>query len=253
MRPVPGSSLPRRFHREARARALPDAGGVAVLLDERILKTPAGRDLVVPTPALADAIAAEWNALGERIDPVRLPLTALANTAIDVAGPRRAEILATLRGFAETDMLCYRAESPDELVRRQRELWDPPLAALAECSGARLLVHAGLLPRPQPPEALERIAATLETLDDWRLAVVQAVAGATHSLALALVHAFGAIARDDLVAAAHLDETFQNERWGIDEQARRRRRAIEEELHAADRFLSLLGTGGAEGSGRKKR
>lgn len=239
MKTTPGIHRLRRFYKEAKIRNLPE-GGFAIHLDSRSLETPAGRPLVVPTRPLGEAIAEEWNALGERIDPKLLPLTALANTAIDITGPRRADILAALLGFVETDMLCYRAETPAELVCRQRQMWDPPLAALAERTGARLAVHAGLLPQPQPVEVRERMAATLEALDDWHLAAVQAVAGATHSLALALSHALGGISCEALIAAAHLDETFQNECWGFDAEAHHRRAAIEAELRAADRFLALL-------------
>ncbi len=239
MKIVPGFSPVRRFHREARARQLPK-GGIAVDLDTRPLKTPAGRPLVVPTRTLGEAIAAEWNALDEHIDPAGLPLTALANTAIDRIGPHREKIIAELRRLAETDLLCYRADAPDELVRRQREAWDPPLAILAERTGARLRPHAGLLPRRQSDEALQRITAALDALDDWRLAGVQALAAASHSLVLALVHAMGALSCDAVITAAHLDETFQNERWGSDPQAARRRDAIEAEIRATDRFLALL-------------
>ncbi|RMF15623.1 MAG: ATPase [Alphaproteobacteria bacterium] len=239
MKTTSGIHRPRRFYNEAKIRSLPE-GGFAVHLDSRPLKTPAGRPLVVPTRPLSEAIAAEWNALGEHVDPARLPLTGLANTAIDRIAANRSDIVSTLCGFAEADLLCYRADAPEELVRRQQEMWDPPLAALAERTGARLHALVGVLPIMQPQEALERIAEVLDTLDDWRLAVLQAVAGATRSLVLALLHALDAISCETVIAAAHLDETFQNERWGFDEEAMRRRCVIEDEIRDADRFLALL-------------
>ncbi len=229
----------RRHFKTAHARPADD-GGWLVVLDDRPLSTPRRRPFRLPSGALARAIAAEWSALTDRIDPQRLPLTALANAAIDLVQGREEEVQAELLAHLDNDLLCYRAPWPERLRRLQAEHWDPPLAALADKLGAVFLVAEGVLPRRQPEELRRAIAALLAHRDAWWLTAVRALAGAAHSLALALAHAECDLTITAVIAAALLDETFQAEQWGADSEAEARRRALAEDMRLAARFLALL-------------
>ncbi len=240
-RPSVQPASPRRHFKTARARPADD-GDWLVALDDRPLSTPRRRPLRLPTAALAQAIAAEWNALDMRIDPQRLPLTALANAAIDLAQGREEEIRTELLRHLDNDLLCYRAPWPERLQQLQAQHWDPPLAALAEKLGTAFLVAEGVLPHRQPDKLHRAVAALLADRDAWWLTAVRALAGAAHSLALALAHAECDLAIDAVIAAALLDETFQAAQWGADSEAEARRQALAEDMRVAARFLSLLQT-----------
>ncbi len=239
-RPPLQTAASRRHFRQARAQAEDD--GWLIFLDDRPLSTPRRRPLRLPSASLAQAIAAEWNALDDRIDPRRLPLTALANAAIDLAQGQEEEIRAELLGHLDNDLLCYRAPWPERLQQLQAQHWDPPLAALSERLGASFLVAEGILPQRQPERLRQAVAALLAARDAWWLTAVRALAGAAHSLALALAHAECGLAIESVIAAALLDETFQSEQWGVDSEAEARRRALAEDMRLAARFLSLLQT-----------
>ncbi len=231
----------RRHFKTAHARPA-DGGGWLVALDERPLSTPQRRVLCLPTAALARAIAAEWNALTDRIDPQRLPLTALANAAIDLVQGREKETRSELLGHLDNDLLCYRASWPERLRQLQAKHWDPPLTALADKLGAAFLVTEGVLPHHQPEELKRAVGALLAARDAWWLTAVRALAGSAHSLALALAHAECGLAIPAVIAAALLDETFQAEQWGADSEAEARRRALADDMRLAARFLALLRT-----------
>lgn len=208
---------PRRFWQNAQS--VPAEGGHAVTLDDKPVRTPAKARLIVPTRPLADAIATEWQAQGERIDPGTMPFTRMANSAIDKVAPQRAEVADMLAAYGDSDLLCYRAEAPDALVARQQEQWDPMLDWAAAELGARLQPRHGVMHAPQPREALQALAAQVHALDPFALAAFHDLVSLTGSLVLGF--AATRQARDDetLWALSRLDEAWQQEQWGVDEEA----------------------------------
>lgn len=228
----------KRFYKKTGVTAEPS--GFAVTLDGRALRTPVGLPLILPNESLARAIAVEWAAQGERIAPHTLPLMQLAATAVDRVAPARdAVIEATLR-YATTDLLCYRAADPPELVARQQTAWQPLLDWLADVHGARLTVTHGVLPVPQPQAAIETLAAALAEFSDFALGAVSHATGLLGSLVLSLALAQGRIDADGALAASLLDEIHQAERWGMDAEAEDRRENLTRDVHATARFLALL-------------
>jgi chaperone required for assembly of F1-ATPase len=229
----------KRFYKSAEPAET--GSGWEIRLDGKGIRTPLGAPLAVPSRALADAVAAEWAGQGERIDPASLPLTRLANTAIDrCAGADRAALLAALLRYADSELICHFAESPEPLAARQRAQWQPLLDWAGADLGARLVSVAGVMPADQPDAARRGLSAALETLDPWRLSAVQAAVGAGGSLVIALALAAGRLDAEQAYQAALLDELYQAEIWGADSEAVSRRAAIAAELSAAARFLSLL-------------
>lgn len=228
----------KRFYKQAKVAEV--AGGFAVHLDGRGVKTPAGRRLEVPFRALAEAMVAEWQEQGEEIKPAAMPMTQLASTALDRVGPERATILEQLIRFADTDLLCYRADAPADLVRRQGGQWQPLLDWAADTTGGRLVVTTGVIAVEQPAEAVAALAGRLADYDDWRLTVAQAACAASGSLVLALALVEGRLDGEQTYAVSQLDETFQIEQWGEDAEAADRRAALRRDILAAERLLSLV-------------
>jgi chaperone required for assembly of F1-ATPase len=214
--------------------------GFGVALDGRPVRTPAKHALAVPSRALAEAIAAEWQAQGESVDPRTLPLTRLASIALDLVAPRRAEVVAEVAKYAGTDLVCYRAEEPSELRARQHATWQPLIDWAAECFDAPLAVTAGVLPVPQPPATLAAFAAAVGAYDTRRLAALHLATAALGSLVLALALVEGRLDAEAAFAAAHLDESFQIERWGEDPELTKRRAGLKEDIALAARFVALL-------------
>jgi chaperone required for assembly of F1-ATPase len=204
------------------------------------VRTPAKAELAVPTRALAEAIAAEWEGQAERIDAATMPLTRLVNTAIDSVAARMSQVQADIAAFAMSDLVCYRADEPEPLVQRQRQHWDPILAWAREALGARFEVATGLMPVAQPEQARAAVAAALDGLDAFRLAALHVMTTLTGSALLALAHARGALTAEAAWAAAHVDEDFQISQWGEDTQAAVRRARRWAEMQAASRLLALL-------------
>ena len=227
----------KRFYRDATVRPGPDGG--EVLLDERPVKTPARRALALPTEALAKAVAAEWNAQGEDIRPRTMPLTGLANAAIDRVAPDPRAFAAGLARYADSDLLCYRAESPEPLVERQAAAWDPVIAWAQTRYDVHVEVTAGIVHRPQPPLTLQRLGDAIAAVEPFALAACAPIVTITGSLLLCLALIEGSLTPDRAWTAAHVDEDWQAEMWGADalaEQTRANRRA---EFDAAVSFLSL--------------
>jgi chaperone required for assembly of F1-ATPase len=215
--------------------------GLVVALDDRPISTPGKWPLIVPTRDLADAIADEWRRQGSQIRPSTMPLMQLAATVLDHVVVRRDDVeTATLR-YAETDAVCYRADQPAELVRLQSAVWDPLLAWLADAYGAKLEVVTGILPIPQPPDALERLSAALSAMDNWRLCAFQAATSSCGSFVIALALLDGRIDAEEAFRAAEIDASFEIERWGEDGEAIARRERVAADLAAASRFTDLLG------------
>lgn len=229
-----------RFYKAASVVAAAPAG-FRVLLDGKPLRTPARAEFIVPTQALAEAVAAEWNAQGASIDPATLPLTALCNSAIDGIAGREALIRAEIASYAASDLLCYRADGPVELERLQAGTWDPVLAWAKDKLGAELTVAAGVMPVRQPEAAAVVIARALEPYDAFALSALHVVTALTGSAMLALAHAHGRLGAAEAWTAAHLDENWQIAKWGEDADAGARRVRRWAEMDAASRLLALLG------------
>ncbi len=228
----------KRFYRAADIAARD--GAWEVVLDGRPVRSSGKRPLVMGE-ALARAVAAEWAAQGETVALATMPLMLLAGRVADVVGPERARIVDEIAGYGQADMLCYRAEAPPELVRRQNESWQPWLDWAAKTHGARLAVARGVMFIEQPREALAALARAVEAHDDWRLAALMQATHAMGSLVLGLALVAGHIEAGEAAAAAALDETYQIERWGEDAEAAARGRAVTADVAAAARFVALLG------------
>lgn len=209
---------PKRFWKAARAEALPD-GGFTVMLDARRVKTPAKADLILPTRALAEAMAAEWDAQQGQIDPRSMPLTRAANSAIDKVAAQQDEVAALIAAYGGSDHLCYRATGPEMLVKRQAEAWDPLLAWAGEALGAPLKVASGIVHVDQPPGSLAALTARVAALTAFELAALHDLVALSGSLVLGLAVAEGAIEPDRAWALSRIDEDYQAELWGRDEEA----------------------------------
>jgi len=229
----------KRFYREVSVAV--DNGRWRVLLDQKPMRTPLRHVLEVSTSPLAEAIAAEWQAQVTEIDPVSMPLTRLAATAIDRVGPEREAITETLLAYVGTDLLCYRATGPAPLKARQHSVWQPVLDWLARAHSLSLVATEGIVPVDQPAEAVGAAAAALSRLSADQLTVLQAVVSATGSFALGMALTHGQCTAAEVIAAAHLDEHYQNEQWGEDEEAVERRRRIAADIEAAARYLNFVG------------
>jgi len=215
------SRMAKRFWKRARAVPAPEAErGHMVQLDGRPLCTPAGAVLVVPGRALAEALAAEWDAQGETVDPGSMPLTRIANSAQDKVAGQKAGVVDHLVQYGDTDLLCYRADAPAALAARQAAGWDPYLDWAARELGARLHPRQGIMHRPQDAEALARLRERVQALGHFTLAGFADLVTLSGSLVLAFatIHRFRPPA--DVWAASRIDETWQIEQWGEDEEAR---------------------------------
>jgi chaperone required for assembly of F1-ATPase len=218
----------------------PRGQGHSILLDERPVRTPARRLLIVPTVPLAEAIAGEWREQGETIRPEAMPLTRLASTATDRMPELRPAAIDEVAAYVDTDLLCYRAAEPFDLVRRQRHVWQPVLDWLNAAYGIRLSVTTSILPVAQPEAARARLRRAIEELPDWPLVGVHAATTALGSLALGLAVLHGRIDAEAALAASLLDELFEIERWGTDPEAERRHAVLRRDITAAARFIQAV-------------
>ena len=228
---------PRRFYRAVTTAQV--AEGHAVRLDDRPVRTPARRVLAAPTLRLAQALAAEWAAQGEVIEPVRMPLTRLANAIIDGVAGEPAPVAAEIAKYLSCDLLFYRANSPRGLVERQRRHWDAILAWAADELGARFVSTEGVIYVAQPQEALQAAAEAIGGGDSWRLGALHAATTLTGSALIALALADGSLCVEDAWAAANVDEDWNMEQWGRDALALERRGHRLAELQAAAIVLRL--------------
>jgi chaperone required for assembly of F1-ATPase len=228
----------KRIYKSVAVQAAED--GFRIALDGKPLRTPARAPLVLPGRALAEAIAAEWDAQAERVIPDSMPLMQLVSTAIDRVAPQRALIAADSLGYAGTDLICYRAEAPADLAERQRQVWQPLVDWARLELDAPLAVATGIMPRPQPAEAVAALRAAVETLDPLRLAALHAATAACGSLVIGLALLRARLSPDEAFAASQLDETYQIEKWGEDIEAAKRREALRRDIAAAARLMELL-------------
>lgn len=198
---------------------VPEDGGFAVALDGRRVKTPAKGSLIVPTQAMASAVAAEWAAQEGEIDPGSMPFTRSANAAIDKVRSQFGEVAEMLTGYGDSDLLCYRADSPVALVRRQAAQWDPALDWANDALGVRLSVHSGVIHRAQAPDALIRLSARVHQLTDFQLAAFHDLVSLSGSLILGFAAVADWRAADAIWQMSQLDEIWQQEQWGVDDDA----------------------------------
>jgi chaperone required for assembly of F1-ATPase len=228
----------RKFWKEVAI--VPAEGGHDVQLDGRPVRTPGRAPLTLPSPVLAEAVAQEWRAVGETIDPRAMPLTGLANAAIDRVAADKGAFAAGLAKYGESDLFCYRAEHPLELRLRQDAAWDPLLGWATQRYGAPLEIATGIVHRAQPPASLVALGEAVAARSPFELAALSPLVTVTGSLVAALALLEGAASADDIWSAVNLDEDWQVEHWGEDELARQARANRRAEFDAAVRFLQLL-------------
>ncbi len=193
--------------------------GFTVHLDGRAVKTPAKNALTLPTSALALAIAAEWNAQDGKVDPETMPMTRRANSALEKVAPQREAVIDELAGYGASDLLCYRAQTPQELVQRQAAAWQPWLDWAADDLSAPLQVTAGINFVEQPRESLTALRRHVSDFDNFGLAGLHDLVAITGSLILALAMAKGHLSADQGFAISRIDEVWQAQHWGKDEAA----------------------------------
>lgn len=217
-----------------------ESGGCyGVVLDGKPMRTPAGNRLEVRQRPLAEAVADEWRAQGDTVDPRTMPMTRFVATALDRIAAERPRIATDLAAFAETDLLCHHADRPEELRDRQRRDWQPLLDWAVQALDARFEVASGVMPLVQPPTTLAAIRARIDDLDDLELAGVQALAHGTGSIVLAFAVFLGRLGWEEAHRLSRLDEDHQLERWGEDPEAAERRKGVHADLGDAARLLSL--------------
>jgi len=232
--------LPKRFYTAVSIGPAED-GGHAILLDGRPVRTPAKQHLTVPTQAAAALLAAEWDAQKDEIDPATMPVTRLANTAIDGVSKDVRAVFDDILNFAGTDLLCYRAGEPEGLALRQAERWDPVMTWAAEKLGARFILVEGIVHQVQPRAAINGIAEALRAYaTPLGLACLHTITTLTGSALLAIAFAEKQLSAEEAWALAHLDEDWQIEHWGTDDEAFQRRENRWREMQAATATLDAL-------------
>jgi chaperone required for assembly of F1-ATPase len=232
--------LPKRFYTTVSIGPVED-GGHAILLDGRTVRTPAKQALTVPTQAAAALLAAEWDAQKENIDPATMPVTRLANTAIDGVSKDIRAVFDDILSFAGTDLLCYRASEPEGLVIRQSERWDPVVTWAADKLGARFILVEGVVHQVQPRAAINGVAEALRAYaTPLGLACLHTITTLTGSALLAIAFAEKQLSGEEVWALAHLDEDWQIEHWGTDDEAFQRRENRWREMQAATATLDAL-------------
>ena len=212
----------------------------AILLDGKPVKTPARAALTLPTPELAEMVAAEWRAQGEEIDPRTMKLTGLCNAAIDRITPDVAAFVRPLAAYAESDLLCYRADNPAELIARQAEAWDPLLAWARARFDVHFAVTSGIVHAPQPDATIARLGEALGVYDAFHLAGLAPIITIGGSLVTALALAEDEVDPDRAFDLTHLDELWQARCWGEDRLALEARAARKRDFMAAAELLDLL-------------
>ncbi|HWP24917.1 MAG TPA: ATP12 family protein [Xanthobacteraceae bacterium] len=230
--------LRQRFYARSQVGELQD--GYTVLLDRRPVRTPARRPLVAPVRALAQALADEWEAQRDTIDPTKMPLTRLANTIIDGVSTRAEAVSADIAKYLSADMILYRAESPATLRARQAQHWNPVLDWARTALNARFILTEGVMHTTQPEATIAAVCAAIPQ-DSWRLGALHAATTLTGSALIALALWRGAMSLEQAWMAAHVDEDFQMEQWGRDQIALERRAFHFAEMQAAALVLELLG------------
>lgn len=233
--------LPKRFYKTVTVGEA--ESGFTVLLDGRPVRTPGKRTVALPARALAETLAAEWQAQTERIDPARMPHTRLVNTAIEGGAAAAPAFREDIVKFAGSDLLLYRADAPAELAARQEEIWGAALVQFAERFGTEFAPTVGIVHRPQPAESLAKVASLAAEFGPFALTALVSATGLTGSAILALGVAHGLFDRDFAWNAAHLDEDHNIAQWGEDAEAAARRAFRRAEFDAAVDLIEMVGIG----------
>jgi chaperone required for assembly of F1-ATPase len=213
--------------------------GFSVALDGRPVRTPLKKQMILPTAAFAHEVATEWDAQPEQIDPLSMPLTRAANAALDKVAAQRDEVRAMLAAYGETDLLCYRATGPPKLIARQAAIWDGHLDWAAERFGARLLVTSGIVPVSQPADSLSAYRAELDRFTDFELTGFHDLVAISGSLILALAVVEGRLAAAEAYDQSRIDELWQIEHWGEDDEATALAERKRSEFLRAKRVMDL--------------
>ena len=227
----------KRFYQQADVTATPE--GFAIALDGKQVRTPSGRPLVAPSRDIADGIAAEWNAQVETINPLTMPLTRFANTVGEAVVDRVDAVAEDVAKYLGTDLLFYRAGHPEALVAREAALWDPVVFWAAEALGAHFILAEGIVHVRQPESAIAAARATLP-VDPWSIAALHVITTLTGSALLALALQHGVLDADQVWAAAHVDEDWNSEKWGVDTEVAARRAVRLVDFKAAADILKSL-------------
>lgn len=230
--------MTKRFYKDVAA--VEAEGGFAVTLDTRPIKTPASSPLTLPTRALAEAVAGEWDAQGDEIAPQSMPLMQLSGTAIDRVPNVRDGLIEGILRYADTDLLCYRADHPDDLIASQNATWQPLLEWADDTYGAKFKVATGIIPVEQDSAVREALRSPLVKLDNWTLTALGELVGISGSIIVGLAVLKGRIDAEQALQVCQLDEDYQNARWGKDAEALARRKNIQADLATTTQFLELL-------------
>src|SRR3984893_8088858 len=227
----------KRFYAKAGVLEAPD--GFAITLDDKPIRTPSGRQVVAPVREIADAIAAEWDAQQELIDPLTMPMTRFANSVVDAVVDRVDAVKEDIAKYFQSDLLFDRAGHPDGLVAREAALWDPLLFWAADELGAHFILAEGIVHVRQPETAVAAATAALPD-DPWRVAALHVITTLTGSALLALALLRGVLDSDQVWAASHVDEDWNIEKWGVDAEVAARRAARLVDFNAAASILETL-------------
>lgn len=231
--------LPRRFYTNVEAVA--GEGGHGIALDGKLVRSPGGTALALPTREGATLVAEEFSAQGERMDPRTMPVWRLVNTAMDGVVGKTQPVIDDIVRFAGTDLLCYRADAPQELVRRQSQQWDPILAWVRQATGARFVLAEGVMHVEQPGDTIAAIEAHLvRDADPLRVAALHLMTSLTGSALIALATGAGHLTPEAAWAAAHVDEDWNIEQWGADPEAEAMRKARWRDFEGAVRLTRTL-------------
>ncbi len=230
-------NLPKRFYKKVTIAET--AGGYDIRLDDRVLKTPLKRNFTVPTRKMAQAIADEWDAQQTHVNPATMIVTRLANTAVDRVHGDETRIVSELADFAASDLVCYRAGSPDPLVRRQAAHWDPVLAWVKSALGVQFVCVKGIVHHAQPDTAIAAIADALSNETRFRLTAIHNMTTLTGSTLIAMMVGSDALPGEEAWAAAHVDEDWQSEQWGRDDEAEARRAERKQDFESTVKFLRM--------------
>ncbi|AEI37671.1 MAG: ATP12 family protein [Zymomonas mobilis subsp. pomaceae] len=228
----------KRFYKEASVEKA--KLGFALKLDERQVMTPARNPLILPSEPLAEEVAEEWRAQTHEIDPAAMPMTGYANAAIDLVPKNYDDFILGIRQFAESDVTCYRADTPQNLAQREAELWDP----LLEWAERRFDIHfhriVGIIHKQQPETTLNRIGAAISDFNNFEVAALSQMTMISGSLVIPLAVLEKEISPEEAFDAAHIDQIWQTEQWGEDEIATRALMVRRRDFLAAARFFNLL-------------
>lgn len=229
----------RRFWTDVAIR--PEGGGFAILLDTRPVRTPLKAPLILPTEALARDVATEWQSQTGTVNPASMPFTRTSNSAIDTVIPQHHAVVEMLAAYGGTDLLCYRATGPAELVARQAAAWDPLLHWSAAALNAPLRTTAGVMHVDQPPASLAALTAAVDALSAFQLAAFHDLVAISGSLVLALAVTRQRLTAEEAWASSRIDEVWQIEQWGDDEEAAELAARKRADFLQADRFFALCG------------